>query len=231
MVSTAAKGTLLSETADNRVWCYWEMGDHWDHCWIVAGMPAEQKQLIHASQIAAHKTLSAPESPLSLCYFTDRERRGEWDCACTQNLNTCCFVACGKLTSASVLKAVMADWNRSNHFDTPCTFGPLRMMCCSYCPIRGAGVGTGYVLNTSGFELLETIDFPLNTPPEQSSDPLRQEGIWRSLPRVKRPGRGVNHPPQSSAEVRNCTSWLPARYGETNFAVVKIRWRILLYVE
>ena len=73
--------------------CYWEMGDH---CWIVAGMPAEQKQLIRASQIAAHKTPSAPESPLSLCYFTDRERRGEWDCACAQNLNTCYFVPCGE---------------------------------------------------------------------------------------------------------------------------------------
>jgi len=49
-------------------------------------MPAEQKQLIRASQIAAHKTPSAPESPLSLCYVTERERRGEWDCACAQYL-------------------------------------------------------------------------------------------------------------------------------------------------
>jgi len=91
-----------------------------DHCWIVAGMSAEQKQLIRASQIAAHKTPSAPESPLSLCYVTIRERRGEWDCACAQNLNTCCFVPCGKLTSACVFIAVMADWIRFNHFDTPC---------------------------------------------------------------------------------------------------------------
>jgi len=91
-----------------------------DHCWIVAGMTAEQKQLIRASQIAARKTPSAPESPLSLCYVTDRERRGEWDCACAEKLNTCCFVPCGKVTSTCVLIAVMADWNRSNHFDTPC---------------------------------------------------------------------------------------------------------------
>jgi len=90
------------------------------HCWIVVGMPAEQKQLIHASKIAAHKTHSAPESPLSLCYIRDRERRGEWDCACAQNLNTCCFVSCGKLTNACVFKTVMADWTPSNHFDTPC---------------------------------------------------------------------------------------------------------------
>jgi hypothetical protein len=91
-----------------------------DHCWIVTGMPVEQKQLIHASQIAAHKTFSAPESPLSLCYVIDRERGGEWECSCAQNSNTCCFVPCGKLTSAYVLKPVMADWNRSVHFDTPC---------------------------------------------------------------------------------------------------------------
>ena len=99
--------------------CYWEMGNH---CWIVAVMPVEQKQLIRASQIAAHKTPSAPESPLSLCYVTDRERREEWDCACAQNLNTCCFVPCGKLTTACVLIAVMVDWNRSNHFDTTCIY-------------------------------------------------------------------------------------------------------------
>jgi len=80
--------------------------------------PLNRKKLIPASQIAAHKTPSAPESPLSLCYVTDRERRGEWDCACAQNVNTCSFVPCGKLTSACILKAVMADWNRSNHFDT-----------------------------------------------------------------------------------------------------------------
>jgi len=49
---------------------------------------------------------------------TERERRGEWDCACAQNLNICCFVPRGKLTSACVLKTVMADWNRSNNFDT-----------------------------------------------------------------------------------------------------------------
>jgi hypothetical protein len=64
----------------------------------VAEMPAEQKQLIHASQIAVHKTLFAPESPLSFCSVTDRERRGEWDCACAcaQNLNTCCFIPYGE---------------------------------------------------------------------------------------------------------------------------------------
>jgi hypothetical protein len=91
-----------------------------DHCWIVTGIPAEQKRLIHDSQTAANKTPSGPESPLSLYDVTDRERRREWDCACAINLKNCCFVPCGKFTSACVLKAVMADWNSSNNFDTPC---------------------------------------------------------------------------------------------------------------
>ena len=91
-----------------------------DHCWIAAGMPAEQKQLIRASQIAAHKTPSAPESPLSLCYVTDRERRGEWIAHAHKTWTPAVSFHVGKLTSACVFIAVMADWNRSNHFDTPC---------------------------------------------------------------------------------------------------------------
>jgi hypothetical protein len=41
---------------------------------------------------------------------TSRTERGgrEWDCACDQNLNTCCFVPCGKQTSACISKAVLA---------------------------------------------------------------------------------------------------------------------------
>ena len=42
---------------------------------------------------------------------------------------------------------------------SPTTFGPLRMMYCSYCPNLGASIATRYVLNASGFELLEVIDF------------------------------------------------------------------------
>jgi len=82
---------------------------HIYQCLIVAGMPTEQKQLIHASQIAVHKKLFAPESPLSFYSVTDRERRGEWDCACARNLNTCCFIPYGKLISVCVLKVVMAN--------------------------------------------------------------------------------------------------------------------------
>jgi len=130
------RSTLSSDTRDRPalfplqrhpvVWnCWYQrlmlLGDGGITVELSPEWPAEQKQLIRASQIAAHKTPSAPESPLSLCYVTDRERRGEWDYACAQNLNTCCFVPCGKLTSACVLKAVMTDWNCSNHFDTPCT--------------------------------------------------------------------------------------------------------------
>jgi hypothetical protein len=48
----------------------------WDHSETAAGRPAEEKQLIQASQTAAHKTLSAPESPFSLCNVTDQEWGG-----------------------------------------------------------------------------------------------------------------------------------------------------------
>jgi hypothetical protein len=68
----------------------------------VIGRWGSQKQLIHASQSAAHKTLSSLESPWSLGYVTDRERRGKRECACAQNSITCCFVPCGKLPSFSV---------------------------------------------------------------------------------------------------------------------------------
>jgi hypothetical protein len=50
------------------------MGDNSE---IVAGRPAEQKQLIHASQTATHKTLPARGSPFSLCNITDQERERE----------------------------------------------------------------------------------------------------------------------------------------------------------
>jgi len=33
---------------------------------------------------------------IALLRHRPRERRGEWDCACAQNLNTCCFIPCGK---------------------------------------------------------------------------------------------------------------------------------------
>jgi hypothetical protein len=41
--------------------------------------------VIHTSQTAAHKTLSAPESPFPFCNVTHRERGREWPCTCDQN--------------------------------------------------------------------------------------------------------------------------------------------------
>ena len=63
-------------------------------------------------------------------------RYAERDCACAQNLNTCCFVPCRKLASACVFEAVMADWNRSSNFDTPCTSVPILTSFRTYliCP-------------------------------------------------------------------------------------------------
>ena len=82
-------------------------------------MPAEQKQLIRASQIAAHKTPSAPEWPLFLCYVTDRDRRGECDCACAQNLNTCSFVPCGETYFSVRFESGNGRLKLLQSFDTP----------------------------------------------------------------------------------------------------------------
>jgi hypothetical protein len=69
--------------------------------------PAEQKQLIRASQISAHKTPSAPEPPLSLCYVTDREREEGSEMAHAHKTWTSAVsFRVGKLTSARILKAV-----------------------------------------------------------------------------------------------------------------------------
>jgi hypothetical protein len=45
-----------------------------DHSEIVAGRPAEEKQLIHASQTAADKMLSAPSR--HFLFVTSRTERG-----------------------------------------------------------------------------------------------------------------------------------------------------------
>jgi hypothetical protein len=93
-----------------------------NHSEIVAGRPAEEKQLIHASQTAAHKTLSAPGSTFSFCNVTDRAREEVGIAYAIKTWNTCCFVPCGKHTSACISKAVMAASKRSNHFGTRCIY-------------------------------------------------------------------------------------------------------------
>ena len=73
--------------------------------------------MLHKSQHTKRVLLRSRHYPR---ITSQTERGGERDCAWTENLNTCCFVPCGKLISACFFKAAMADWNRSNHFDTSC---------------------------------------------------------------------------------------------------------------
>jgi hypothetical protein len=68
-------------------------------------MPAEQKQLIHASQIAAHKMLSDSVAIISLLLHRPREKRGVGLRMRTKHLP---FRSVWE-TSACVLKAIMAD--------------------------------------------------------------------------------------------------------------------------
>ena len=92
-----------------------------DHCWIVTGMARWTETTDSCfTNCSTQKAFCSGVAIIALLRHRQRERRGEWDCACAQNLDTCCSLPCGKLTSACVLKAVRADWNCSNHFDTPC---------------------------------------------------------------------------------------------------------------
>jgi hypothetical protein len=94
-----------------------------------------------------NKTLSALESPFSLCNLSEREKERRVVLYIYQNLNTCSFVPCGKQTSACILEAVMATSNRSNHFGTPCIILidfsdfsrnhldiDLYLICCTWLP-------------------------------------------------------------------------------------------------
>jgi hypothetical protein len=88
-----------------------------NHSEFVAGRPADQKQLLHASQIAALQTLFATESPFPFCNFMDRERGGNGNVHAIKPW-TMLFRSIWKHTCACVCKAVMATWNHSNHFGT-----------------------------------------------------------------------------------------------------------------
>ena len=69
---------------------------------------------------------------------TEREKRGV-GLRMSRKLEQLLFRSrSGKLTSACVFKAVMADWNRSNHFDTPCVVLPENLVvseCGIYCSV------------------------------------------------------------------------------------------------
>jgi hypothetical protein len=68
------QSTSFSETADTKAYCCWQLENHSE---IVTGRTAEQKQLIHAWQIAVNKTHSALESPfIFVKSLTEREREG-----------------------------------------------------------------------------------------------------------------------------------------------------------
>jgi hypothetical protein len=65
------------------------------------------------------------------------------------------------------------------------------------------GVVFRYVLEGLGFRnLLKGIqNFPANPNVTEAHSSSFKMDTW-SLPRILRPGRGVNHPPSSSAEVK-----------------------------
>jgi hypothetical protein len=164
-------------------------------------MPAEQKQLIRASQIAAHKTPSAPESPLLLCYVTDRERRGGVGLRMRTKLEHLLFFPCGKLYSTWVLKIIMADLNFSNNFDTLCIIDKMLLLLKLYFswltsppPLVSQGLLTVQVLLSHSdtphvVALLLTSDQPDQRPLPENTQHSQEANILSNpkIPASERP--------------------------------------------
>jgi len=68
---------------------------------------------------------------------------------------------------------------------------------------RGSSVGiaTGYGLNDPEIETRWAVRFSATVLTGSEAHPASYTMCTGSLPGVKRPGRGVDHPPTSSAEV------------------------------
>ena len=64
------------------------------------------------------------------------------------------------------------------------------------------GIATRYGLDGPGIESRWRRDFPQPSRRPWGAPSLLYNGYWVSFPGVKRPGRRVDHPPSSSAEVK-----------------------------
>jgi hypothetical protein len=64
------------------------------------------------------------------------------------------------------------------------------------------GIATRYGLDSPGIESRWGRDFPSHPHQPWSPPSLLHNGYWVSFPGVKRLGRGVDHPPSSSARVK-----------------------------
>jgi len=70
------------------------------------------------------------------------------------------------------------------------------------CRDSSVGIATRYGLDGPGIESRWRRDFPHPTRPALGPTHPPVHAYRISIPRVKRPGRGVDQPPQSSAEVK-----------------------------
>ena len=76
------------------------------------------------------------------------------------------------------------------------------------------GIATCYRMDSSRIESRWGRDFPHSSTSALGSTHSYTVGTGVSLPGVKRPGRGVNHPPPSSAEVKETTElYLYSTFG------------------
>jgi hypothetical protein len=63
------------------------------------------------------------------------------------------------------------------------------------------GIATGFGLDGPGIDSQSGRDFPHLSIPSPEAHPASYTVLTGSFPGVKRPGRGVHHPPLSSVEV------------------------------
>ena len=74
------------------------------------------------------------------------------------------------------------------------------MILCLRGRDSSVGIATRYGLHGPGIESLLRRDFPHSSTPDRGPPNLLYNRFWVSFPGVKRPGRGVDHPPPSTVE-------------------------------
>jgi hypothetical protein len=120
--------------------------------------------------------------------------------------NTTSTLLCNTFVLVIELHSKCCLWNRRYEFSH------LQYLCCGLIGLwvlcmkgrdSSVGIATGYGLDGPGIESQWGRAFSHTSRPAPGAHPSSSTMGTGSFPEVKRPGRGVDHPPPSSAEVTN----------------------------
>jgi len=89
------------------------------------------------------------------------------------------------------------------------------------------GIATPYGLDGPGMEFRWERDFPHPSRPPLGAHPAYCTMDNGSFPGVKRPGRGVYHPPQSSAEVKERVELHPYSPSGSSWPVLRVNFTFI----